>query len=173
MIAAITSDEIWAFRFLFSIFALFMLPLASLFLSARLRGRLGLQKVIWSLLVLIVVIPAGLALVAPALLKSPYLRFIDQDQKYYSEVARACDLMLKQHPLGTNESVYVDGRDTSVPSAIRHLRPSGITISTNRVHVMVGVRDFGMSWEAQEGGTNSWALNVYPEPGKVLYVETK
>ena len=39
---------------------------------------------------------------------------------------------------------------------------------------MVGVRDVGMSWEALDGDTNSWVLNVYPEgPGKALYVEKR
>ena len=174
MIAAITSDQIWAFRFLFSIFALLVLPFASLFLSAKLRRRLGIQKVIWSLVVLIVVIPAGLALVTPALLKSPYLRFVEKDQKYYSQVARACDAILAQHPLGTNEFIGMPGSDSSVPGIIRDLHPSAITISSNRVHVMVGVREFGMSWEAQDGDTNSWTLNVYAEgPERVLYVEKR
>jgi len=107
-------------------------------------------------------------------LKSPYLRFIEKDQKYYSDVARACDLMLQRHPLGTNEVIQLPIRDVSVPSVIHDLHPSAITLSSNRVHVMVGVRDVGMSWEALDGDTNSWVLNVYPEgPGKALYVEKR
>lgn len=122
-------------------------------------------------------IPAAVCLVAVLalwLLKSPYLRFVDKDQKYYFRVARACDSILDQHPLGTNEFVRLPGDDASVPSIIRDLHPSAITISSNRVHVMVGVRDFGMSWEAQNGDTNSWTLNVYTEgPEKALYVEKR
>jgi hypothetical protein len=115
-----------------------------------------------------------LAVVGLWLLKSPYLRFVEEDQKYYSQVARACDLIREQHPLGTNEFVRLSGGDASVPSIIRDLRPSAITIASNRVHVMAGVRDFGMSWEAQEGDTNLWALNVYPAwQGKALYVEKR
>ena len=119
--------------------------------------------------------------------KSPYLRFLDRDQNYYAEVAHACDLILQQHPLGTNATiipisgtsetfafVHVPGSDPSLPKVIRDLHPSKITISSNRVHVIAGVRDFGISWEPQEGGTNSWALNVYPEgPQSVVYVESR
>ena len=102
--------------------------------------------------------------------KSPYIRFVEKDQTYYSQVARACDLILEQHPLGTNEFIRLPDGDASVPSIIRDLHPSEVTISSNRVHVIVGVREFGMSWEAQEGDTNSWVLNVYPEgQGKALY----
>jgi len=82
--------------------------------------------------------------------------------------------MLEQHPLGTNEYIRIDGRDASVPKVLRDLDPESITISPNRVHVMVGVRAFGMSWEAQEEDTNSWVLNVAPPwQGKALYVEKK
>ena len=115
-----------------------------------------------------------LVVVAPRYLKSPYFRFVDKDQMYYAKVARACDLMLEQNPLGTNEVVHLESSNVSVPSIIRSLRPSRITISRDRVHVIVGVRDFGMSWEAQDGDRRSWALKVYPEgPERVLYSETK
>ena len=107
-------------------------------------------------------------------LKSPYLRFVGKDQKYFSQIARACDLVRAQHPLGTNEIVRLPGSDVSVPRLIRDLHPSVLTISSIRVHVMVGVREFAMSWEALDGDTNLWALNVYPEwQGKALYVEKK
>ena len=106
--------------------------------------------------------------------KSPYLRFVEKGQTHYSQVARACDLIREQHPLGTNEFIRLSGGEVSVPSIIRDLHPSAITISANRVHVMVGVREFGMSWEAQDGDTNLWTLNVYPEwQGKALYVEKR
>lgn len=113
--------------------------------------------------------------------KSDYLRFMeDRDQRYYSELARACDLVLKQHPLGTNATtvpvvgadtpyvfIRLPGHDPSLPQIIRDLRPkpSHITISSNRVHIMAGVSrpGFGIEWEQDELRTNVWVLRTIAE----------
>jgi hypothetical protein len=120
-------------------------------------------------------IPLAICLLAVLLLqspKSPYLQFIERDQAYFSQVAEACDVLLRQHPLGTNEFIRIEGGDLTIPRLIRDLHPSAIIITSNCVHVRVGVRDFGMNWEAQDGQTNSWALSIYAEGlGRTLYVE--
>jgi hypothetical protein len=111
------------------------------------------------------------------LLKSNYLRFMeDKGQTYYSEFARACDSVLAQHPLGTNEFIRISGADSSLPKIIRDLEPSRVTISSNRVHLVVGVgRDgFGVSWEQDEAQTNVWAINTFVESlQRVAYAETR
>ena len=107
-------------------------------------------------------------------LKSPYLQFVERDAAYFSQVAGACDDLRAQHPLGTNEFIKLESGDSAIPRLIQDLHPSAIIITSNCVHIRVGVRDFGVNWEAQDGGTNLWALNVYAEgPGRTLYVEQK
>ena len=100
----------------------------------------------------------------------------DKDQRYYFEFARACDSVLALYPLGTNEFIRIQGKDASVPRIIRNLHPSRITISSNRVHIMVGVTrpGFGISWEPDETKTNCWSINTFAEGlHRVAYVETR
>jgi hypothetical protein len=119
---------------------------------------------------------AGLA-AAVQFTKSDYLRFMeDKDAHYYSEFARACDSVLMHYPLGTNEFIRIPGAETSLPEIIRDLAPSRITISSNRIHIIVGVGrgGFGISWEPDEETTNSWAINTFAESlHRVAYVETR
>jgi hypothetical protein len=120
-------------------------------------------------------------------LRSPYFRFLGKDQGYYSRLADACDLLIREHPLGTNATVVpivgttnewevfirISGRDPSLPKIIRDLNPSQIVVSTNRIYVMVGVREFGLSWEPQNGHTNYWAMYVYGDDQKEVYDRIK
>ena len=132
---------------------------------------MGFPKIILGFGVFVAV---ALALAVLASFRSPYLRFIHRSQDYYGKLARGCDALLLRHPLGTNVFVHLAADDSSVPRIIRELHPSAITVSSNRVHVIVGEREFGMSWEAQDGDTHSWALQVYPAaPGPILYVEKR
>ena len=68
-------------------------------------------------------------------LQSPYLRFVGKDAAYYRQFAAACDSLLQQHPVGTNDWIYrngdqspensieLSGRDPSVPKIIRAVDP--------------------------------------------------
>jgi len=108
--------------------------------------------------------------------KSPYLRFMGKSPQYYSEFARACDSMLAQHPNAANQFIEIPSADPSVPKIIRNLRPNRITISSNRVHLIVGVGrlGYGISWEPQDGQTNSWAINTFAESlHRVAYFEAR
>src|SRR5689334_17377701 len=100
-----SSDEAMAFRFFFSLFAILMLPFASIFLSAKLRSKLGKPGVILGLIVLLIIFPTILAVIAPDLLDSPYGRFMHKSQRYYTELAHACDTVIQQHPLGTSATI--------------------------------------------------------------------
>ena len=84
--------------------------------------------------------------------RSSYLRFMHKSQQYYSELAHGCDAVLAAHPLGTNEFIRIPGTDTSLPKIVRDLRPSRVTISSNRVHLMIGQGrgGFGVAWEEDE-----------------------
>ena len=122
-----------------------------------------------------------------SLLTSDYLRFMGRDQRYYSDLARACDLVLERHPLGSNAtSVPVDGSDVpyvfiriprndpSLPKVIRDLAPEQVIVSSNRVHIVVGVGRgaFGITWEPRDGP--HWGIFTYAEGlERVAYVETR
>jgi hypothetical protein len=199
MIEALNSDKAMAFRFLASVFICLMLPFASLFLSARIRNKLGKRKVITGLILLLVIIPVVLAVVAPYLLKSPYIRFTEKDQHYYTEIAKASDSLLQQHtifskhfePLSqqhpktdffwmdTNNVVWdminISGQDPTLPKAIRALHPHQILIAPNRVCICIGVRpDYTITWAQDEMQTNSWTLTCGGEGvGESLYAEKR
>ncbi|HVU27408.1 MAG TPA: hypothetical protein VHG71_06690 [Verrucomicrobiae bacterium] len=163
-----------------------MLPFAMLLLSAKFRTFLGWRKTILSLLTILVLVPTILALIAPTLLQPRWVRFTHKSQKYYSQLAQGCDLVLKQYPLGTNAMPVlgdgtnvvdsfrkISGHDPSLPKIIRDLGPSELFISSNHVGIMVGVRDFGINWQAQEGNTNCWTMTINTEgPESAVYSRT-
>ena len=140
--------------------------------------------------ILIVFVLLGGALWVLFALQSPYLRFTQRDSAYYRQFADACDSLLQQHPIGTNDWVYrrgvksqensieIFGKDPSLPRIIRALGPDYIVISSNRVFIGVGVRRhafgaFGMTW-SQDEGSNGWSLRTYAESlEKTLYETTK
>jgi len=184
MIAIITSTPsnlIGAFQLTFSIFALLMLPFASPFLSAKFRARLGRRKVVTYLVFMIAVIPAGLSVLTPVLLnvvlKPKQFRFVENnDQKYFADLARACDVVKMQNPLGTNDFVLIGGTNASLPKIIRDLKPSRITVASNHTHITVGNSrmGFGISWKLDETKTNCWTMSANGEGGsQVVYSEAR
>jgi hypothetical protein len=93
-------------------------------------------------------------------------------QHYYASLARACDSLLSQHPLGTNSVIEIPISDPSVPAIISDLQPTMIQVSANRVWVMVGVREFAVSWEQQD--SNHWAMTDIGEGvEQKVYVESR
>jgi len=124
-------------------------------------------------LVIVAALLCLLLVLAVTVFRSPYLRFLDKDENYYAEFAHACDRILEKHPLGTNGTLLVQIDDPSMPGIIHRLSPSKVTIQTNRVHVMVGVRDFAVVWEPREDYSNAWVLSVIGGPERVVYVEPK
>jgi hypothetical protein len=110
---------------------------------------------------LLVIIPVALAIIAPALLESDYIRFAKKDQQYYAEIARACDSLLQQHSTfskhtetqnSKNDFLWIDasnvvwnqiilsGHDPSLPKTIRALNPNKILIAPNHVCIWIGDR---------------------------------
>jgi hypothetical protein len=118
-------------------------------------------------------------------LQSSYLRFVGKDSAYYREFADACDLLLQQHPVGTNDWVYRHGlrspensvqirvTDPSLPRIIRALGPEEVVLSSNRVFILVGVGRgaFGITW-AQDSGPNGWSLRTCAENLEKTHYET-
>jgi hypothetical protein len=171
---------IGGFMFLFVIFATLMLPFASVFLSAKLRARLGLRWVIVSLVVLLVVVPSVFALIAPGLLDSPYIRFQKHSQTYYSNLAQACNTVLAEHPIGTNKVVEIPVTDPSLPKPITDLHPIKIEVSSHGFWMLLisdSRNGIGVGWGPKWDNTNLWVLgeaaesletDVYTNKGNVF-----
>ncbi|HUE36662.1 MAG TPA: hypothetical protein VMO20_04675 [Candidatus Acidoferrum sp.] len=181
MLADLASNPAIAmFMFLFVIFAILMLPFASVFLSAKLRARLGLRWVVVSLVVLLIIVPSVFALIAPGLLESPYIRFQKHSQTYYSNLARACNTVLAEHPVGTNKFIEIPVTDPSLPKAITDLHPIRIKVGPQGFWMLL-ISDsragIGVGWGPQWDNTNLWVLgeaaeslvtDVYTNKGNVF-----
>ncbi|HWH69556.1 MAG TPA: hypothetical protein VNT26_09240, partial [Candidatus Sulfotelmatobacter sp.] len=55
--------------------------------------------------------------------RSHYLRLQHKSGGYYAELAAACDSILRQHPPGTNQVIWIPVTDPSLPKVIRNLQP--------------------------------------------------
>jgi hypothetical protein len=129
------------------------------------------------ILLFIVCILIGLVLLLVTVsFQSEYRRFMKKSPRYYAELARACDTLIHDHPLGTNTLLHLPRDDASLPQIIRKLNPHRVALSSNRVHFIVGAGRlaFGVSWEPLEGQTNVWAIATSTENvGRVAYVENR
>jgi hypothetical protein len=129
------------------------------------------SNIILSLVVGVILFCAFVFFALP-LFSSPYLRFMARDAAYYSEIVHACDTVLQQHPVGSNDTVTLYGHtmpytiklsagDASLPKAIRALNPDMILVSTNRVFIEIPPERMGgftVFWEPDEMRSNYWAL---------------
>lgn len=99
---------------------------------------------------------------------SIFLAFKHKSVNYHAEFAQACDSILAQHPLGTNQDIELSGSDPSLPKIIRETRPASIGISANHVCVLVKMSHInGLAvnwqpvWESDgPGQTRTWALTI-------------
>jgi len=129
----------------------------------------------------------GLAFLLFPRFHSRYLRFMAKNPAYYSEVAHACDLVMQQHPVSSNDTValYRDmtltyttklsGQEVSLPKIIRALHPDMILVSTNRVWIVIPeMGGFGLTWEQDESRNGYWTLQSHAEGlTKTVYEERK
>jgi hypothetical protein len=116
---------------------------------------------------------------------SKYHRFMAKDRTYYFEVARGCDAILKQHPVGSDGlkprlglpgSFILSAQDASLPLTIRALQPDTIILSSNHVYVGFGVGRlaWGIIWQQDDSRTNSWTLSTNADGlEKRLYAEAR
>ena len=123
-------------------------------------------------LVLLVCI-AGVFFIAPHL--TQYSRFRHKSYDYYAELTKACDALLVQHPVGTNQFIEISGADPSLPKIVVDLQPLKIKIQSQRVWILHGGSiEFGVSWEQDENRTNVWTLSSACESHvQVLYVASR
>jgi hypothetical protein len=123
-------------------------------------------------IVIAAILLSGLSLLANMLV-SPYLKFMGKDAVYYSKVANACDLIMRQHPVSSNDTVTLYGdmvrpytiklsvHDSTLPRIIRGLYPDMILVSSNGVSIEIPPEHMGgfvVGWGPDDMRTNYWAL---------------
>lgn len=120
---------------------------------------------------------------------SPYLRFMGKDAAYYTDVAHACDVVLKGHPVISSNAVAhyqgvalpytlkLSGDDISLPAIIRALHPDTILVSSNLVWIEIPPERRGgfiLTWEPDYMRTNFWALQSNGDGSvKTVYEENR
>ena len=134
---------------------------ASPLLSPRLRAYLGFWRVVAILVVLLVIVPIILAAFARQILEPPNIRFTEKSQRYYRKLADACDKILVEHPLGTNQFISVSVTDPTLPKIITDLKPVIIRVEPECLWMML-ISDsragFAVGWGPQQSDTNVWEM---------------
>ncbi len=113
----------------------------------------------------------------PMLVNPQYFGLKHKGAKYYADLTGACDSILTEHPLGTNEVIKIAVTDPSLPKIITNLHPIKIRVSPQRVWLLLGSDShagFGLAWEPQYGQTNMWVLHTIAEGlDTVIYVSKR
>ena len=160
----LNQDQVFAFGLLMATFMLLALPFAAALLVSWVRTKLSDRQRLLILLLVMFVAPAALAVIVPSLVESDYLKFIHKDQAYYAQVSQACEDLIHRHPLGTNEFRDISVTDSSIPTVLRKLHPSDVSVSADGLHLRMhkGSRlgYYAVSWIRDEDITNIWRLQA-------------
>lgn len=151
------------FSILFSFFLILMLPFASPLLSRRLRAWLGSRNVKIILTVLLIIGPAVLAVFVFEVIEPDWMRFAGRSQAYYRKLTDACDLVLAEHPLRTNQEIRIPVTDPSLPKIIKRLYPVAIEVKPNSFWMMLESESragYAVEWGQDQDNTNIWALSA-------------
>ncbi len=115
----------------------------------------------------------GFLWLLPTLLNPQYFGLQRKSAKWYAEFTAACDSVLAQHPLGTNETITLSVTDPSLPKIITALHPIMIHVGHDRFWMLLGSYShagFGLTWDPQWDNTNVWVLHTTAESvDTVLY----
>jgi hypothetical protein len=115
---------------------------------------------------LVAVFIIGLVWFVPTLVNPQYFGLRHKSAKYYADFTAACDSILTEHPLGTNEAVKIALTDPPLPKIITDLHPIRIQVRPQCVWLLLGSDShagFGLAWEPQYGQTNIWVLHTIAE----------
>jgi hypothetical protein len=136
------------------------------------------RNLVFGLVSVVIAILIGLMLVPFTIgrkLAAPYREFVGHNTNYFAQVARACDAILIQYPLGTNWAKIIPPSDSTIPPVIQNLHPSHVEITSEPTRVFFSVGHgptmFGVAWEQR--GSNLWVLSITYSLEKTLYTETK
>lgn len=120
---------------------------------------------------------AGFVWFLPWLLNPQYFGLRHKSARYYADLTAACDSIMANHPLGTNEVVKIPVTDSTLPKIIKDLSPIKVEVRPQCVWMLL-VSDshagFGLAWEPQYGHTNLWVLHTIAESEEtVIYVASR
>jgi hypothetical protein len=139
-------------------------------------------RIFFTTIALVVLFVLALFIVPYLYFNADYLRFKHKNAEYHASFGEACDLILAQHPLGTNRVIELSGTDPSLPTIISDLHPQKIGLAPNKV--WIGVHDghiggLAIIWEPQwepqnQTQTNTWNLCITSGEGpeEIVYVGT-
>jgi hypothetical protein len=138
------------------------------------------RNLVFALALVVIAILIGLMLLPFVLrrkLSAPVRQFVGHGTNYFVQVARACDSIILQHPLGTNWVKIIPTSDAKIPQIIKDLHPSHIDVESDPTRVALslgngGESGFGLAWENR--GTNYWILYTsFRNSENIVYSETK
>jgi hypothetical protein len=116
--------------------------------------------------VLVFVAFIGIFCSLPNLLNRRYFGLRHKNAKWYANFTEACDSVLAEHPLGTNEAIWIPVTDASVPKIIKDLHPIKLQVNPQRVWMLLGSDShagFGLEWHPKWNDPNVWVLDTVAE----------
>lgn len=137
------------------------------------RTKTTLRQIVW---VVSVTVLLGFAVLAYLFLHPPAYRFAHKDASYHAEFGRACDVILANHRLGTNEFLEIPTTDALLPKIVRDLQPRRIVMLPHHVWIQMGVSradGFGITWKQDEILTNTWSLSIAGEMAEALFTTNR
>jgi hypothetical protein len=145
-------------------------------MDARFKDSLRqtLRQIVWAAFVTVFL---GFAVIAYLFLHPPSYRFAHKDAAYYARFGLACDLILADHRLGTNEFLEIPATAASLPKIVQDLQPRRVLVLPHHVWIQVGVSradGFGVTWAQDDYFTNTWSLRIATEGlAETLYTTTR
>jgi hypothetical protein len=151
------------------------------------RDRTEITRVRLFLCVIVLILGAGFWRFLSFVPQFQYFRFIHRSPAYYGEFAHACDNVLREHPVHSNDVVtllrhyripfrrQIPGNDKSLPGIIRRLRPEWVMVGSNFLSVSIPpdrMGGFGIIWHPSFIQPNQWDLEIGGEgPSTKVYYE--
>ncbi|SRR6266404_7094153 len=89
-----------------------------------------------------------------------YRLFLMRDKAYYSDVGRACDVLIKST---TGKPIELRGAGlSSIPPVLLKLNPDHVVVQTNLVMVRIGggVICYSLVWGPGEDDSSQWHLSI-------------
>ena len=117
----------------------------------------------------------GIFWLVSVVFESNYIRLQHKSSVYYAELAAACDSILANHPLATNEVIWISVKDGSLPKIVRDLHPVKIQVNAQRVWILLdndSRAGIGLGWQPKWGDTNTWKLDIVAESLETVIYST-
>ena len=113
---------------------------------------------------------------APSRIAWQERRFTHQTATYYSELAHACDAVLRLRKIEPDELVEVYIDKSRLPGRITDLHPDRLWLGTSSLSIDFGGGNdgFWIGWGSDDARTNIWTLDANIQGSrKVFYSENR